>query len=179
MQVLINEVLTESGIYTPPWQKGRSWEAHNQMEYIRQAREAYARRRGKRTPLPPMKLAKEYQPDNDLDDLPDVSIFQIMKHGKLVHESENLTAALREVAWRDWKVGEDGVNIVERETKGGTKWGRGRPHRYGGAWPDAKKEEFVRLYSEGMSPNELSDRFDCAVTMLTKKAREFGLAKRR
>jgi hypothetical protein len=109
-----------------------------------------------------------------------VKVYDLTKNGKLAHTSRTAEHIVREIEWRGWVVGQDGVCVFERYVKGETTWGpTHNPHRYGAPWPRAKEAEFSRLYKAGMPIRELEEYFDAASSMLGIKRRKLGLPKRK
>ena len=182
MQSLVNQVLIACGLGSgnAEWTHSALWAGENFAETLRTALLAYARKPKWMKPTDPIFLG---QPIDITEDHPGdlwLTIYRIERQGKLVHVSRTLKNAMREIGWRDWILGCDGVEIVPIRRKGATMYGATRnPHRYGGAWPKAKLEEFARLYQSDMSTRDLEDYFDTAPSQLGKKRAELGLRKRR
>lgn len=180
MQLLVNTVQTAAGLHTPPWVKnGRGWNdpRANIPALLAQAEGARRLREGDATATrePFLPFLGSEQDDFAIT----VTLHRIVRSGRLVHVSQNREAALREIVWRGWAEGEDGVVIEEQDCVGETMHGvTDRPHRYGSPWPPAKEEEFAKLFLSGTSIRDLEVHFDAAASMLDRKRRKLGLPKR-
>lgn len=181
---MLNRVVAAAGLFVKPWARSiQRLNGENFEEVVEQAEAAYRR-----------KHEEGHFDDDDTDQViirsiaaeddtdykpPTITLYRIEKHGKLVHISRTKEAALREIAWRDWILGCDGVKIVEMTREGMTMYGMTHhPHRYGSPWPKAKLEEFKRLYQSDMSMRELEEYFDTSISSLGKKRAQLGLPPR-
>jgi hypothetical protein len=109
-----------------------------------------------------------------------IKVYDLTKNGKAVHTSRTTENIVREIEWRGWVIGQDGVYVMERYVKGETECGLTRnPRRHGAPWPRAKEAEFARLYRSGVPIRELEEYFDAASSMLGAKRRKLGLPKRK
>lgn len=178
MQVLINYVVDWSGIGTMPWQKAGHWQGFNIAQIIASAKRGTVRKWVK--PTEPMFIRpQKFHDDGNNADVPIVSLFRIERNGKLVHTASTRAAALREIAWRSWQEGQDGVEIVEFKRMALGIYGISKPQRYVAPWPKAKLDEFAKLYHSDMSMKDLEVHFDTAISNLGRKRAELGLRKRR
>jgi hypothetical protein len=182
MQALVNKVMIACGLNSgnAEWTSSGLWAGENFSETLRVAQIAYRRKPKWVKPTEPIFTDERIDITEDHPSDRWLTIYRIERQGKLVHISRTLENAMREIAWRDWMLGCDGVAIVPIRRKGATIYGAtGHPHRYGAPWPKAKLDEFARLYQSDMSLRELEEYFDTASSQLGKKRADLGLRKRR
>lgn len=181
MQALINRVLIACGLAAgnAEWTQGGLWSGENFAGTLRRAILTYAGLPKWVKPTEPFYFRYDDLTKEDYEKAATLTLYRVERNGKLIHISRTREAALREIGWRDWELGRDGVAIVEMKRKGLTIYGATRnPHRYGSPWPKAKLEEFARLYHSDIPMRELEEYFDTASSLLGRKRAELGLRKR-